>query len=299
MNMRTAITLSTSLLLGTTIAQPQALGEANEKYRSGDLPGARALLDQAIRDPGLASTAETWVLRGFVYKDLYKTAQGRENAALLRDEAMASLVTALQEDSLKQYTASTLPAYDYLSRTIYNDAVHSLGDLAADSATGYYQKYKEAVRRLAPDTSFTARDVEFGNALGTVQVKLFNKDRNQLHWYDEAVKTYASVLGLDPDNYGANYNLATLYYNRGVYNIQRIGADNDIPSMQEIQEASREFFTLALPYMEKAHDMDPKRKETLIGLEGIHYSLQDEEKSSHYRHLFEELKHDERKGRDQ
>ena len=46
--------------------------------------------------------------------------------------------------------------------------------------------------------------------------------------------------------------------------------------------------------MEKAHLMDPRRKETLIGLEGIYYSLQDEEKSSHYRHLYEELKPDER-----
>jgi hypothetical protein len=66
-----------------------------------------------------------------------------------------------------------------------------------------------------------------------------------------------AVLAKEPGNYGANYNLATLYYNRGVFNIQRIDADNDIPSIQQIQEASRDFFTLALPYMEKAHDMDP------------------------------------------
>ncbi|MBK8582776.1 MAG: hypothetical protein IPL86_13420 [Flavobacteriales bacterium] len=297
--MRTALTLFALLLVGIAWSQPGTLGEANEKYRAGDLEGARVLLDQAIRDPDMAATAETWVLRGFVYKDLYKASVSSEGASLLRDESLASLYTALQQDTAQQYAASTLPAYDYLSRTIYNDAVHALNVLAADSATEYYRKYKEAVRRLSPDTTFKARDVEFGNALGTVQVKLFNQDRAELHWYNEAVKTYLAVLAKDPGNYGANYNLATLYYNRGVFNIQRIDADNDIPSIQQIQEASRDFFTLALPYMEKAHDMDPSRKETLIGLEGIHYSLQDEEKSKYYRHMYEELKHDDSPGHDQ
>jgi hypothetical protein len=127
---------------------PGTLGEANEKYRAGDLEGARVLLDRAISDPDLSATAETWVLRGFVYKDLYKAAIKGEGAALLRDEALASLYTALEEDTAKQYTASTLPAYDYLSRTIYNDAVHTLNNLAPDSATEFYRKYKEAVRRL-------------------------------------------------------------------------------------------------------------------------------------------------------
>ena len=87
-------------------------------------------------------------------------------------------------------------------------------------------------------------------------------------WFDKAVEAYKHVLAIDPENYGANYNLATLYYNRGVYNIQRINAEYDIPTIQEIQEVSREFFQLALPYMLKAHDMNPTRRETLLGLGG-------------------------------
>lgn len=288
------LTLFASLMLGHAMAQPGLLGEANDKYRTGDLTGARDLLDRAIRDPQIAASPEAWVLRGFVYKDLFKAEDRGEAASLLRDEALASLLTALQQDPSGQYRTSTLPAYDYLSRTIYNDAVNALGNMAPDSATALYGKYKEAVLRLSPDSSFTGRDIDFGNALGTVQVKLFNQDRSDLNHYDQAVKTYLRVLELDPGNYGANYNLATLYYNRGVHNIQQIDADNDIPSLQQVQAASREFFSLALPYMEKAHSMDPRRKETLIGLEGIYYSLQDEEKSSHYRHLYEELKPDER-----
>ena len=39
----------------------------------------------------------------------------------------------------------------------------------------------------------------------------------------------------------------------------------------------------------KAHEMNPKRRETLLGLEGIHYSLQDVDKSEEYRHKYEAL----------
>ena len=295
MTIKHAISLLLALFAAAAVAMAQGdlLGQANRKYQEADLKAARTLVDKAVQDPVTAAAAEVWVLRGFIYKDLYKDAAAAE-ADVLRDEALASLYTAVGLDSAKQYTQSSEPAYFYLAKTIYNDAAHSLNALQPDRATGYYRKFKEAVQRMAPDTVLQAQDIEFKNALGTVYVKLFSQDRQQLGWYDKAVDTYKSVLALDSGNYGANYNLATLYYNRGVYNIQRISAENDIPSIQQIQEASRKFFTLALPYMLKAHHMKPERKETILGLEGIHYSLQDEEQSRHYRHLYEELRHDER-----
>lgn len=298
--MKRALSILFCTLALTTLATAQGdlLGKANQKYREGDLKGARESVDKAVADQALAKSPELWVLRGFIYKDLYKDATGEE-AVVLRDEALASLYTAVVNDKAKQYTQSSVPAYYYLAKTMYNDAAHALNNLEPERAIALYGKYGEALHRMVPDTVITGRDIEFGNALGTVYVKLYTQDRKRLEWYGKAVDTYKRVLSLDSSNYGANYNLATLYYNRGVYNIQLITADNDIPSIQQIQEVSREFFTLALPYMLKAHRMRPDRKETILGLEGIHYSLQDEEQSRRYRHLYEELEHDERKEKDQ
>ncbi len=283
--------LSLWALLGVmmAMAQSDALVQANRKYQEGDLAGARSLLDGAVNDPAFSKAPEAWVLRGFVYKDLYKQAPQAPDADGLRTEAMNSLFLSTELDTAREFSQSCLQAYDFLAKTLYNDAARALNELEHEKALALYSRYKEAVLRLDPGRDMRERDIEFNNALGTVYTKRFNQARDQQHWFDQAVETYMRVLTIDKENYGANYNLATLYYNRGVYNIQRISAENDIPSLQRIQEVSREFFQAALPYMLKAFEMNPKRRETLLGLEGIYYSLQDEAKSEHFRQLYEAL----------
>jgi hypothetical protein len=42
--------------------------------------------------------------------------------------------------------------------------------------------------------------------------------------------------------------------------------------------------------MEKAYALDPKRKDTLYGLSGIYYSLNEIEKSNEFKQKLEEIK---------
>ncbi len=270
-------------------AQTDVLVEALRKYQAADLAAARTLVDSAVRTPVHAENPEAWLLRGFIYKDLYKSTVDVPQADLFRDEALASLYTCIGSDTVGTYKENALQAYEFLTRTFFNDAAKALSEMNEDRALVVFPKYKEAALRIDPTVDLKGRTIEFTNALGTVYTKRFNQDRTVGTWFDKAVAAYKEVMALDPENYGANYNLATLYYNRGVYNIQRIDADDEIPSILQIQEASREFFQQALPFMLKAHDMNPTRRETLLGLEGIYYSLQDQENSDKFRQLFEEI----------
>lgn len=294
MNMayRSFIVVLFLLMTAPSWAQSDLLINANSAYQEKDLPRAKELLDKAVKDPAHNATPEAWVLRGFVYKDIYKDAPGAPDAEVVRDEALASLLMAREMDASGKYAQNINLGYDYLAKTIFNDAAKALNEMEHERAVALFAKYKEVCLRLDPKASFEARDTEFENALATVYTKRFNQDRKDTAWYALAVQAYKRVLQRDPDNYGANYNLATLYYNRGVYNIQQITPENDIPSLREMQEVSREFFELALPFMTKAHNMNPSRKETILGLEGIHYSLQDVERSEHYRLLYETLEED-------
>jgi tetratricopeptide (TPR) repeat protein len=291
MSMVRHIAIALFAVLSTVLlpAQGDPLVEALRSYQAGDLAKAREHIDQAIRTTVHAEDAEAWLVRGYVYKDMFKDMAPGNEADIIRDEAVGSLFTSLNFDHEGTYRENALQAYDYLARTYFNDAAKALNELNDQRALAFFAKYKESMLRVDAKAPMKAREVEFNNALGTVYTKRFNQDRSQVDMFEKAIAAFRAVLDLDPENYGANYNLATLYYNRGVFNIRSINADSDFPSLEQIQKVSREFFQLALPYMLKAHDMNPGRRETLLGLEGIYYSLQDEENSERFRQLFEEL----------
>jgi tetratricopeptide (TPR) repeat protein len=277
------------LLPGLVLGQGDPLVEAYQHYRAGEIEKARTLADRAVTTLAHVENAEAWLLRGFIYKDLYKAKQPAAEAEADRKEAIASLYKSITLDEEGQYRENATQAYDYMCRSYYNDVARALSEMDAEKAQEFFALYEGSVKQLDPSAQLQPREIEFRNALGTVYTKRFNNDRTRVDHFDAAVAAYQRALELDPGNYGANYNLATLYYNRGVYNIQRISAEDDIPGIQRIQEVSREFFQQALPYMLKAHDMNPTRRETLLGLEGIYYSLQDHESSDKFRLLFEEL----------
>jgi Flp pilus assembly protein TadD len=289
MSLRQPIVLALLLLAPVLRAQTDPLVEALRHFQAGDLVRAREQVDRAVRTPAHEKDPEAWLLRGFIYKDVFKGTRTEADADRSRDEALNSLLICLELDAEGTYRENATQAYDFLTRTCYNDAAKALADQREGRAMELFRKYKDAVLRADPGAQLKAREVEFLNALGTAYTKRYNQDRNVEDWFDAGVEAFKGVLEIDPSNYGANYNLATLYYNRGVYNIRRISAADDIPSIEQIQLASRDYFIQALPYMLKAHDMNPGRRETLLGLEGIYYSLQDQENSDKYRRLFEEL----------
>jgi len=288
--MKRPLAIVFSALLGLAAqAQPDLLVEALRSYQAGDLVKARVLVDEAVQTPAHSQDAEAWLLRGFIHKDLFKGMPGGAKADAVRDEALNSLMNSLNLDEAGTYKDNAVQAYDFLARSFFNDAAKALGEQQEDRAVQLFNGYAKATLRRQPGVSLKAREIEFHNALGTAYTKRFNQQRQDTTWFLKATQAYGHVLALEPDNYGANYNLATLHYNRGVYNIRAIKAEDDIPTIQRIQEVSRVHFQRALPFMLKAHELDPQRRETLLGLEGIYYSLQDQSSSERFRRLFELL----------
>ncbi|MFZ1692936.1 MAG: hypothetical protein WAT74_07065 [Flavobacteriales bacterium] len=277
------------VLVAMALRAQDPLVEALRKYQAGDLQGSRALVDAAVATPQHAANAEAWLLRGFVYKDLYKAKAGTREGDAARDSALSSLYRTVVMDKDSTYRDNAVQAYDFLTRSCYNEAAKALAEGQDTRAVELFDTYRESVIRLKPKADLRTRETEFANALGTLYTKRFNEDRTRTEWFEKATDTYRGVLRIDPDNYGANYNLATLFYNMGVYRIRALQAEADLITMQQVQEVAREYFQLALPFMLKAHDMNPSRRETLLGLEGIYYSLQDEMNSERFRELYESM----------
>jgi tetratricopeptide (TPR) repeat protein len=94
---------------------------------------------------------------------------------------------------------------------------------------------------------------------------------------------------MDPNNISANYNLGIIYYNEGVEIVNNMDYSLDLFELNAVQDKIIELFKESLPYMTKAYELNPKRRETLIGLQGIYFSLNDIEKSEAFKQELEAL----------
>ena len=96
---------------------------------------------------------------------------------------------------------------------------------------------------------------------------------------------YAKSLEIKPDYFDANYNLGALYFNKAV---QMVNDANDMwkPRMSkeesnkqsEMEAGGKAMFSTALPYLEKALDVDPEDRETLRSLRDIYARIGMDEK---------------------
>ena len=108
---------------------------------------------------------------------------------------------------------------------------------------------------------------------------------DNLGMQDEAVDAYTKSLGMKADYFDANYNLGALYFNKAV---QMVNEANDMwkPRMskdeatkqKELEDGGKAMFSTALPYLEKALDVEPEDRETLRSLRDIYARIGMDEK---------------------
>ena len=108
---------------------------------------------------------------------------------------------------------------------------------------------------------------------------------DNLGMQDEAVDAYTKSLGIKVDYFDANYNLGALYFNKAV---QMVNEANDMwkPRMskdeatkqKELEDGGKAMFSTALPYLEKALDVEPEDRETLRSLRDIYARVGMDEK---------------------
>ncbi|RLD76628.1 MAG: hypothetical protein DRJ07_16020 [Bacteroidetes bacterium] len=106
-----------------------------------------------------------------------------------------------------------------------------------------------------------------------------------------AMSAYTRSIEIKGDYFDALYNLGALYYNRAANIIKE--AQNIPPKEQKRYNAeierSNDYFKLALPYMEKAHDVDIRDRSTLNTLSTIYLKLQMYDKQKEIKEMLDNL----------
>jgi tetratricopeptide (TPR) repeat protein len=90
--------------------------------------------------------------------------------------------------------------------------------------------------------------------------------------FEKAEEAYKKAIELKPDYFDAVYNLGALYVNKAA---AVLDAANQLPlekekEYNEMKAQAEEYLGKALPYLEKAHEIDPTDRNTMISLKEIY-----------------------------
>lgn len=273
-------------------AQTEKLNEAIDKASEGNLEPAKQLIDEVAVHLQTSKVASTWYYREYIYKKLYTENQEQAEAEQYRAEAVFSLRKFLELENRADFEESAKKMGAFLASTYYNDAVKSLRNDQFDLSNKFYNDYKSAIAIVEPQKEFDESDIKFRMALASGFMNLYESKRSENERYFSLAKqAYVSILESNPENWNANYNLAILLYNRAVTIIKTMDYDTDIAEVDQVQLECVKLFFESLPYMQRAHELNPHLDEPIVGLTGIYYSLHEDEQYQLYKSMLSGDRH--------
>lgn len=251
---------------------------------------ALEIIDKAIKDPETAKNPYAWYVRGYVYKESYKTFEPNNKKSKTRIDAVAYLKKSMELDTAKEYTPNIKQTLKWIASTFYNDAGSLLDETNYPTAIEDYEKSKECFLLSDPNYNIKRGEIDFKTVLGDVYARIFRSDiKTNVQFFGMAEGTYKQVIALDSNNKASNLNLALLYYNYGVDVINAMDVSSDIIVIENIQDQAKELFKKSLPYALKSYALNPKDRRVLTALQGIYFSLYEFEKSDEYKAKVEQL----------
>lgn len=283
---RAALTVCSLVLLGSSLCWGQGDGTSGDIQlateravvlgKSGQFNDGLALLQPYLTNATPAS-AKAFYVAGFLLKERYKSSGFGPD----RTEAVSRLAASLDLDaragSQAPWRESAGQALTYLGGTYFDDAVRAVRTFEPGDEVQIFDLFEAHValaQRLNPGVDGTAERTEFHKNVARAYHQWFATTGEESH-YDGVVFHYNEAVSLSPRDITATYNLAVSVYNRGVALLKSMGVETSLGEMFALQERSAQFFEQALPWFERANELQPNRPETLRGLMVVHHSLND------------------------
>lgn len=279
-----ALAMSWAQTPGTSPDVQVAVERAIALGKGGDYAGGLALLSPYLEEPTPA-TAKACYVAGFLHKERFKVQSVQGDRA----EAVRWLSTALDLDdragARAPWQESARQALTYLGGTYFDDAVRAVRTFepGTESAVfALFDAHVDVARRLDPRVDDTAERAEFHKNLARAYRQWFETTGDEGH-FEGIVDQYRWALEVRPSDVTATYNLAVNIYNRGVAVLKSMDENTTLPELFALQDACAAMFQRALPWFERANELQPDRPETLRGLMIVHHALNDNATSDAYR----------------
>ena len=249
-----------------------AFNGAVEAYQSGDYEGSIAYFDMVKLLFPNDTTA--WQYSGYAAQQMDDTELALENFNYLADHNMADV--NVQRNIIYIYRAvvkDTLAALEAAkrARVQYPDDP----DLKQDEITLLIMANKtdEAKQSLNDAIANDPDNYILYYEMGYIY--------DASEEYEEAGKWYEKCLEKNPEYFEALYNLGVNKYNQGA-EVLKAAQDMDLDTYKKegkaVEARANEIFKMAVPYFEKAHEVNPEDISTLQTLQTLYALMKDYEK---------------------
>ena len=271
-----------------SFAQQEKLALAYELYNGNKLDSARMLIDEVSNHPETSNDFQAWLIKAYVYKDLYKRNENSKEAGEIRNEAVKSFLKSRDLDVEKKELSNINQNLKFLASKYFNESRSKIDTIHHLEAQGLSEEFKKINLLVDPNLSFTARDLEFYLALSSVFQVCYDNNASK-NCLDYAKVYLQKAIDTDPSSVSAIKNMGILYYNQGVNLIKKMEYDVSLEELSNYQDQSIKLFYQAEPFLLKAFEMSPTDVTVLEGLQGIYFQLSDFDKSNDFKLKLESI----------
>jgi len=271
-------------------AQTSKVNKAIELYSAKKLDSAKVLINEAVQNPESNKDYNAWMMRGVIYKELYKTNEINNVTSPYRDSATVSFIQALQLDAENKNPQKDLvfKSLNYLASLYHNDINKTLDTVNYQQCVINAEKHKAIKRVIDPMFNEQKYSYDVYSTIGSMFEKGFEQSMSKTLL--DLAKTYLmKAYEINANTDFINKNIGVLYYNQAVDIIKKMDYDVPLDKLPIYQDQSVAMGKQALPYLIKANELNPSDKSVVEGLAGIYYLLNDSEKYNEYKKKFEEM----------
>jgi tetratricopeptide (TPR) repeat protein len=91
--------------------------------------------------------------------------------------------------------------------------------------------------------------------------------------YAKAEEYFKKAIAINGENADSQSNLGRIYFNQGVNQLDNANNIADVKKYNEEKDKAKELFRKALPYFEKAYQLNPEASDNKMALRSIYYNL--------------------------
>ncbi len=267
--------------------------EAIELCNSGDLINAKLTILEALRDEESAVDPETWYVKGYIYKEIFKNIDKESRLSDNREIAVDAILRSIELDHDRVWKEYNKKAIKYLAISFYNHSIDVSSSLNKENhaeAIALFSRFEQLFPLYSEVGDLSALKLDFYGSMATGFRKIYEQDRDRnLIYLQEALIYYERMIEIKPAHYGANYNAGICHYNQAAYRASKINYETEIFELIVIQDECLKSFKKALPYILKSDELEPDRVNGLKALMAIYRSMNDQEKSDYYFNRMQDL----------